>query len=230
MNLYDLYVIYKGGQTLYHKRFSVVEIDQDLITAFLTAIDNFSKEVLPSSEPLKVIEKGDSKVLMAYSPDIVLALICNTDTQEEMEELRNILEKILYEIIKVYAEFLKSWRGNLREVEGIGDIIEEHIQKILKKTPPPDLVTLMQNPESFYFDIDDRGINIYNTLLRSSKGFGLFLKKLRISIEYCDMILNEIHGEKKNAYEISQALGLDISRVLALLRTLRIRGLVNIWM
>ncbi|MBD3228148.1 MAG: hypothetical protein GF329_08160 [Candidatus Lokiarchaeota archaeon] len=230
MNLYDLYVIYKGGQTIYHKRFSVVQIDQDLITAFLTAIDNFSKEVLPSSEPLKVIEKGDSKVLMAYSPDLVLALVCNTKNAEEMKTLREILETVLYEILEVYGDFLKTWRGNLKELEGIGEVIEENLRDILKKTPPPALKTLMESPDSFYFNVDDRGVNLYNTLLRPSRGFGLFLKKLHIPIEYCDMILNEIHHEKRNGVEISNALGLDLNRVIAILRTLRIRGLVNIWM
>ncbi|TFF86669.1 MAG: hypothetical protein EU551_00815 [Promethearchaeota archaeon] len=230
MNLYDLYVIYKGGQTIYHKRFGVVQIDQDLITAFLTAIDNFSKEVLPSSEPLKVIEKGDSKVLMAYSPDLVLALVCNTHNAEEMEELRNNLEKILYEILETYAEFLQTWRGNLRELDGIGAIIEENVQDILKKTPPPPLKTLIESPDSFYFNIDDRGVRLYNTLLRESRGFGLFLKKLHTPVEYVDMVLNEIHPDKLNAIEISNALGLDLNRVLAILRTLRVRGLVNIWM
>ncbi|MHA1231492.1 MAG: hypothetical protein ACTSRP_12320 [Candidatus Helarchaeota archaeon] len=230
MNLYDLYLIYKGGQTLFHKRFGVVQIDQDLITAFLTAIDNFSKEVLPSSEPLKVIEKGDSKVLMAYSPDLVIALVCNTKNVEEMDELRSILEDILAEIIRVYGEFLKTWRGNLRELDGIGAIIESKLQGILKKTPPPPLVTLIESPDTFYFSIDDRGINLYNTLLRNSRGFGLFINKLRIPIEYCDMILNEIYQDKKNAVEIANSLGLDINIIMAILRTLRVRGLVNIWM
>ncbi|MHA1309530.1 MAG: hypothetical protein ACTSWR_06935 [Candidatus Helarchaeota archaeon] len=230
MNLYDLYVIYKGGQTIYHKRFGVVQIDQDLITAFLTAIDNFSKEVLPSSEPLKVIEKGDSKVLMAYSPDLVLALVCNTKNSEEMEELRTTLEKILYEILQTYAEFLKTWRGNLRELEGIGEIIEANVQDLLKKTPPPPLMTLIESPDNFYFNTDDRGINLYNTLLRDSKGFGMFINKLHVPIEYCDMILNEIHPYKKNATQIADSIGIDTNIIMAILRTFRIRGIVNIWM
>ena len=230
MNLYDLYVIYKGGQTIFHKRFGVIKIDQDLITAFLTAIDNFSKEVLPSSDPLRVIEKGDSKVVMAYSPDLVLALVCNTKNLDEMEELRNTLDKILKLIIESYGEFLKTWRGNLRELDGIGPIIETNVVDLVKKTLPPQLKTLVEDPESFLFNINDRGIQLYNTLLRDSRGFGLFLNKLHIALEYSDMILNEIHPEKKNAIQISNALGLDLHRVLAILRSLRIRGLVNIWM
>ena len=63
MELYDLYVIYRGGQTIFHKRFGTIEIDQDLITAFLTAIENFGKELLAGDEHLRVIEKGRSKVL-----------------------------------------------------------------------------------------------------------------------------------------------------------------------
>jgi len=230
LNLYDLYVIYKGGQTIFHKRFGIVKIDQDLITAFLTAIDNFSKEVLQSSDPLKVIEKGDSKVLMAYSPDIVLALVCNTKNTQEMETLRAILEKTLINILQTYADFLVTWKGNLRELEGIGDIIEINLKDILKKTPPPPLTTMIEDPNIFYFNVDDRGINLYNTLLRNSKGFNSFLSKLHLPIQYCDMILNEIHGVKKKVKDIAQALDLDPNRITAILRSLRVRGLVNIWM
>jgi len=230
VQIFDIYVIYRGGQTIYHKRFGVVQIDQDLITAFLTAIDNFSKEVLPSSEPLKVIEKGDSKVLLAYSPDLALALVCSTRNNEEMEDLRSTLEKILYEILQTYAEFLKTWRGNLRELDGIGEIIELNIQDILKKTPPPPLLTLVESPDTFYFNIDDRGINLYNSLLRNSRGFSLFINKLHVPIEYCDIILNEIHPYKKNGIQIADSIGIDVNIIMAILRTLRVRGLVNIWM
>jgi len=58
MDLYDIYVIYKGGQTIFHKNFSTVKVDPDLVTAFLTAVTNFSQEVLPTGDPLRIIEKA----------------------------------------------------------------------------------------------------------------------------------------------------------------------------
>ncbi|MHA1648960.1 MAG: hypothetical protein ACTSYB_02110, partial [Candidatus Helarchaeota archaeon] len=226
MQLYDLYVIYRGGQTIFHKRFGTIEIDQDLITAFLTAIENFGKELLAGDEHLRVIEKGFSKVLLAYGRDICCALVCGTDNTDEVSTLREILEQILEDIQTQYASILPTWRGNMRQLAGISDIVERDLKNIMLQSPPPPLAVLFQNPKRYYFTIDERGINLYNTLLRNSKGFHAFIKKLNMPIEMVDMILNEIRLGRKNGVQLAQELDIDLNRLMVLLRTLRLRGIV----
>ena len=230
MQLYDLYVIYRGGQTIFHKRFGTIEIDQDLITAFLTAIENFGKELLAGDEHLRVIEKGFSKVLLAYGKDICCALVCGSDDVEEVTSLREILEQILLHIQNTYAAVLPTWRGNMRQLAGISDIVERDLKEVILESAPPPLAVLIQNSKRYYFTIDDRGINLYNTLLRSSSGFRAFIKKLNIPIEVVDMVLNEIRLAKKNAAQLSSELDLDLNQLMTLLRTLRLRGITLIWM
>ncbi len=230
MQLYDLYVIYRGGQTIFHKRFGTIEIDQDLITAFLTAIENFGKELLAGDEHLRVIEKGFSKVLLAYGRDICCALVCGTDNTDEVSTLREILEQILEDIQTQYASILPTWRGNMRQLAGISDIVERDLKNIMLQSPPPPLAVLFQNPKRYYFTIDERGINLYNTLLRNSEGFHAFIKKLNIPIEMVDMILNEIRLGRKNGVQLAQELDIDLNRLMVLLRTLRLRGIVLTWM
>ncbi|NVM55868.1 MAG: hypothetical protein HWN66_19365 [Candidatus Helarchaeota archaeon] len=230
MQLYDLYVIYRGGQTIFHKRFGAMEIDQDLITAFLTAIENFSKEVLATDEPLRVIEKGFSKVLLAYGKDICCALVCGTREIDEVETLRGILELTLGDIQSQFAQILAVWKGDLRQLAGISDIVESNLKGIIRASAPPPLMELIQNPKRYYFTIDDRGINLYNTLLRESNGFRAFIEKLGIQIEWVDMILNEIRLGRKGALQLSQELGLEMNRLMALLRSLKLRGITLIWM
>lgn len=231
MQLYDLYVIYRGGQTIFHKRFGTMDIDQDLITAFLTAIENFSKEVLGATdEPLRVIEKGFSKVLLAYGKDVCCALVCGTEEVEEVNSLRGVLELTLNDIQAQFAQILASWKGDLRQLSGISDIVETNLKGIIRATAPPPLLELIDNPKRYYFTIDDRGINLYNTLLRESKGFRAFIEKLAIPIEWVDMILNEIRLGRKGAQQLSQELGIDMNRLMALLRSLKLRGITLIWM
>jgi len=197
MQLFDLYVIYRGGQTIFHKRFGEMEIDQDLITAFLTAIDNFSKEVMANDEPLRVIEKGFSKVLLTYGKDICCALVCGTEDQSELVTLRSILERILGDIQVQFTQILEGWRGDLKQLSGIGTIVETDLKTVIRVSAPPPLTDLLQNPNRYYFTVDDRGINLYNTLLRDSRGFRAFIKKLGVPIEMVDMILNEIRWKVK---------------------------------
>ena len=44
------------------------------------------------------------------------------------------------------------------------------------------------------------------------------------------MVLNEIRLAKKNAPQLSHDLDLDMNRLMALLRSLRLRGVAMIWM
>jgi hypothetical protein len=230
MQLFDLYVIYRGGQTIFHKRFGEMEIDQDLITAFLTAIDNFSKEVLANDEPLRVIEKGFSKVVLTYGKDICCALVCGTEDATELGTLRSILERILGDIQIQYAQILEGWRGDLKQLSGISIIVETNLKNVIRLSAPPALTELLQNPNRYYFTVDDRGINLYNTLLRDSRGFRAFIKKLGVPIEMVDMVLNEIRADKRGIAQLGQGTGVDLSRLLTLLRSLKLRGITLIWM
>jgi hypothetical protein len=78
--------------------------------------------------------------------------------------------------------------------------------------------------------VDDRGINLYNTLLRESEGFRAYIKKIAVPIEWVDMILNEIRLGKKTGVHLAQELGIESQRLLVLLRTLKLRGIILIWM
>lgn len=230
MDLYDLYCIYKGGQTIFHKRFGAVKIDQDLVTAFLTAIENFSKEVLPTADPLRVIEKGDVKVILAYGDNICSALVCGGITMAEVDKLTNKLDLILKSIQQTFAQTLKNWSGRLADFEGMGDIIEENLKDIIRVSVPPALAELIDNPEKYYFTIDDRGIYLYNSYLRQNKGYKIFLSRLGIEADWIDMILNELKNGRYNGKQLSQDIGLEIARTMAIVRDLKLRGIVLMWM
>ncbi|NHI91721.1 MAG: hypothetical protein EAX96_04395 [Candidatus Lokiarchaeota archaeon] len=230
MDLYDLYVIYKGGQTIFHKRFGTVKIDQDLITAFLTAIENFSKEVLPSADPLRVIEKGDSKVILSYGDSICTALVCGVYRTENVETLKEKLDLILKGIQNTFAATLRNWSGRLADFAGIDDIVEINIKDILRVAIPPPLEELCKNPDKYFFTIDDRGMNLYNSYLRNNKMFRLYLEKLGLEQDWIDMILNQLKNGKYTGQKLSNDIGLEINRTMAVVRNLKLRGIVLLWM
>ncbi|MHA1797918.1 MAG: hypothetical protein ACTSVY_05660 [Candidatus Helarchaeota archaeon] len=230
MDLYDLYVIYKGGQTIFHKRFGTVKIDQDLITAFLTAIENFSKEVLPSADPLRVIEKGDSKVILSYGESVCTALVCGVYRAEEVDDLKDKLDEILNGIQTTYASTLRNWSGRLADFAGIDDIVEVNMKDILRISIPPPLEDLVNNPERYFFTIDERGMNLYNSYLRNNKMFKLFLQRLGLEQDWIDMILNQLKSGKYTGLKLSNDIGLELNRTMAVIRDLKLRGIVLLWM
>jgi hypothetical protein len=231
MQLYDLYVIYRDGQALFHKRYEWV-IDQeirvtgqDIITAFLTAIENHRNELLGSEFP-RVFEKGPFKLLLTYGKDICGALLCRTDNKEETLRLRHILEQIVGDIQVQYADILPTWRGNMRQLARISDIVGQNLKEIIP--PLPSLLTFIQDPNRYFFTIDERGINLYNRCLRNAEGFHDFITKLQIPVEMVDTVLNGIRSARKTSAQLSEALHLEVHRVTTLLRALTLRGIVNL--
>jgi hypothetical protein len=158
-------------------------------------------------------------------------LVCGTEDSAEMGTLRSILERILGDIQIQFAPILEGWRGDLKQLSGIGGIVETNLKSVMRISAPPPVADLLQNPNRFYFTVDDRGINLYNTLCRDSKVFRAFIKKIGIPIEKVDMILNEIRSENKKAIaQIGQELDAEVKQILVLLRDLKLRGIILIWM
>jgi len=44
------------------------------------------------------------------------------------------------------------------------------------------------------------------------------------------MVLNEIRADKRSINQLGEGVGVDINRLLALLRSLKLRGITLIWM
>ena len=226
MDLYDIYIIYKGGQTIFHKNFSTVKVDPDLVTAFLTAVTNFSQEVLPTGDPLRIIEKGYSKIIMSYEALIMSALICGTNDPVDVDKLKVRIDDIVKELQAQYYPILRNWGGKTSDFMGMGDVIDDHLKDILRIALPPALELMFATPANFSFTIDERGLNLYNSYLRNNKGFNAFLGKLGLEISWVDRALNALRSGKISLPDLANKLGLDLQITTVLVRDLKLRGLL----
>ncbi len=226
LDLYDIYVIYKGGQTIYHKNFSTVKVDPDLVTAFLTAVTNFSQEVLPTGDPLRIIEKGYSKIIMAYEKIIMTALICGANNPDDVQLLKDKIDVIVSDLQAKYASTLQNWAGKTSDFLGMGDVIEDYLKDILRISVPPTLEFMLMNPEKFTFSIDERGLNLYNAYLRDNRGFLKFLERLGLKIAWIDKILNALKNTRMSLKTLSKTVDLDSNITTVIMRDLKLRGLV----
>ncbi|MHA1298988.1 MAG: hypothetical protein ACTSO9_06035 [Candidatus Helarchaeota archaeon] len=226
VDLYDIYVIYKGGQTIFHKNFSTVKVDPDLVTAFLTAVTNFSQEVLPTGDPLRIIEKGYSKIIMAYEKIIMTALICGSNNPDDVQLLKERIDIIIKELQTKYQSTLQNWAGKVSDFMGMGEVIDDHLKDILRISVPPTLEFMLMNPEKFSFSIDERGLNLYNAYLRDNRGFLTFLEKLGLKIAWIDKILNVLKNQSLTLKSLSNNIDLDLNITTVVMRDLKLRGLV----
>lgn len=229
MKLYDLYVIYHDGRSIVHKEFATSSLDETITSGFLSALNDFAKEALPSKEPLKVIEKGDIKVVFVSSPHIRMALICETKKDSEVEYAKTQMEYLLERIRRKYSKYLPEWNGNLRSFRGLRKLIENVFRELVKVAASPSYEELLRSANRYYYAVDGRGRIIYDIFYRNSRGFTRFLNRKSIPPAKVDSLIQVLVDKKMKSKRLADQFDLDIQDTVALLRNLRLRGVVSVW-
>ncbi|MHA1715690.1 MAG: Rab family GTPase [Promethearchaeota archaeon] len=114
---------------MYSRQYGEKQVDQDLISGFLTALSSFSVEVKGGAikslvmEDIRFIYKmGDHETLFVFCCD-------KDDLEEEVEER---IEKVKNKFCEMFADKLKDWNGNLSYFKPFDDVIDDLIAIPLK--------------------------------------------------------------------------------------------------
>jgi len=106
------YIIFttQNGVALYSENFrEKKEINEILVAGALWGIQVFLKTIHIDSH-LKVLSKGSDVILMEYGQYVVGFLI----VQQELEILKDILKKLVFQFERFYSSVLANWNGDLR--------------------------------------------------------------------------------------------------------------------
>lgn len=228
MRLYDLYIIYRDGRSIYHKSFCHTSLDASIISGFLSALSDFAKEALPSEGMLKVIEKGNIKVVFSHGRIIHMALISETEDKKDIIYLNNRLLDLTEKLETEYSEALKDWGGNIGDFEGIDTIVSDVFREGIRLSSPPNIKELADKKNSFFFSTDEDGINIYEAFYKSSQSFSSFLGRFNITASMVEQILNRLKSTYVSFNEIKEEYNIDEETLLKLLRNLALRGILSV--
>ncbi|MFX0097259.1 MAG: hypothetical protein ACFE7E_05820 [Candidatus Hodarchaeota archaeon] len=229
MKLYRLYIIYRDGRSIVHKEFATSSLDETITSGFLSALNDFAKEALPSKEPLKVIEKGDIKVIFVNSPFIRMVLICEAKKDSEVEFAKGQMEYLLERIQKKYSKFLPDWDGNLRSFAGLKKLVENMFKELVRVAASPSYEELLKSVGKYYYSVDGTGRIIYDVFYRNSRGFTRFLNQRTIPPAKVDSLIQVLIDKKMKGKRLAKQFDLDLQDTIALLRNLRLRGVVSVW-
>lgn len=132
--IYELYIISSGGLALYHKPFAASVIDEHLLSGFLTAISDFSKETM--GEKLSKIDVKSEQLVVHFDRTMGITLAALSSQKDNPELIRRILMELAEEFyLKFKAKFADMDKGvNVSKVQEAFDpiaerIIESRIQK-----------------------------------------------------------------------------------------------------
>ena len=101
----SIIIINAGGVCIYNKNFTVSKMDEQLLSGFLIAVSNFSKEVMSEGE-LQKIDAKDQKIVSYVDKDTGLTIAAIADALDYDGLLLKILRKILQEFDKKYHNVL----------------------------------------------------------------------------------------------------------------------------
>ena len=121
----DVYLITTSGILIHHAtRRLHPEIDEDILSSMLVAIQDFVKDVFrdESDFQLKKLNFGDKEIYIERGKYLVIAAVMGGKMTREIEER---IRKVLFEIEERYEPVLERWDGNVEAFRGVGKMLEK---------------------------------------------------------------------------------------------------------
>jgi predicted amidohydrolase/signal recognition particle receptor subunit beta len=121
-----IFIIGPGGILCYSKNFfEQIDIDEGIISGFLTAISDFAKEI--KGGEIKALIFRNFNFIYSYSIEYncIFVIVIDKDDMEEDAILK--VELMKGEFIKKYKPYLEKWTGNTSVFNDFEEFIEKNI-------------------------------------------------------------------------------------------------------
>ena len=121
----DVFVITNEGLLLAHKSRELrPDMDDDIFSSMLTAIQNFVKDSLKDKgkKGINRLDFGENEVVFKEGKHVYLAVVLSGESPSDLEL------KLDYTIAKIEANFghiLEDWDGTAEKVGGVRDLLGE---------------------------------------------------------------------------------------------------------
>ncbi|MFX0106361.1 MAG: hypothetical protein ACFE75_12855, partial [Candidatus Hodarchaeota archaeon] len=121
-----IFIIGPGGVPCYSKNFfEQIDIDDSIITGFLTGISHFAKEI--KGGEIRALVFKNFNFIYSYSIEFNCIFVIVIEIDDLEEEARSKVELMKKEFIKRYRQYLENWTGNVSVFDGFDDFVEENI-------------------------------------------------------------------------------------------------------
>ncbi|MFX0076046.1 MAG: hypothetical protein ACFE96_11425, partial [Candidatus Hermodarchaeota archaeon] len=130
-----IFIIGPGGILCYSKNFfEQVDINEGIISGFLTAFSDFAREI--KGGEIKAVIFRNFKFVYSFSVEYSCIFVIVIDKDDLEEEARLQLEVMKRSFIESYKHYLETWTGNVSIFQDFDEFIEENIY-----IPPKILLT-----------------------------------------------------------------------------------------
>ncbi|MHA1300980.1 MAG: hypothetical protein ACTSO9_16290 [Candidatus Helarchaeota archaeon] len=105
--IHSYYIINQAGIAIYSEHFVKSNVDEQLLSGFLTAIGSFSQEAIGGALQKLQIKTGEQMVLYFHEPS-KLTIVAIANENDHSGLLQNLLKQIINEFYKTYRKYLKE--------------------------------------------------------------------------------------------------------------------------
>ncbi len=121
----DVFLLSKSGKMISHEtRRLKPEVDEDIISGMLVAIQEFVRESFKDEGEveLKKIEFGDKKIYIERGKYLILAAVMRGEIDRYVEHR---IKETLEHIEKAYADLLPNWNGEVEKFRGVREMLRK---------------------------------------------------------------------------------------------------------
>ncbi|TFF92832.1 MAG: hypothetical protein EU544_06795, partial [Promethearchaeota archaeon] len=119
-------IIASGGLLCYSKNFlGSDDIDDDLVSGFLTAVSNFAKEIRGGE--IKALNFRNFNYIYSYDTHLDCMFVIVIDINDPEDEARDKVELLKEEFVKRYRPKLEEWSGDVTIFENFNEFVEKNI-------------------------------------------------------------------------------------------------------
>lgn len=125
-----IYIIDNRGICILFRKYGSIEVDENLIGGFLTAILRFSTKLIKgedNSEILREILLKNYRILYESHESVKVVAIADKEDNEEL--VRDLLSKLMDSFVKQFDSQLQNWNGNVQPFLGFEEKMDEVVME-----------------------------------------------------------------------------------------------------
>ncbi|MFW9818685.1 MAG: hypothetical protein ACFFE5_03665 [Candidatus Thorarchaeota archaeon] len=122
----EVLIIMSGGILCYSKTFfGHIEIDDNFVSEFFTAIHNISQQI--GGGEIRSLNFRNFNIIYSYDDEKYCIFTLLADINDPEEEIREKLELMINEFIKRYKKDIINWNSDISQFESFDEFVEEQI-------------------------------------------------------------------------------------------------------
>lgn len=127
--IHSVYIIKKTGEGIYTKKYEDSNIDDNLISGFLSALQTFVSEV-SSGDIIRTIKTGNVKFIYNIMHEIIVVFV--VDQNEDEKKIQAKIEEVSDAFYKKYGANIENWSGDVAIFKSFDQELDDIISGTVK--------------------------------------------------------------------------------------------------